>query len=101
MDLITSIGVVAASLTTGSFVPQAIKTVRSRNTQSISLLLYVAFSLGASLWLLYGILVSDVPIILANSLTSILSLIILSFKLRERTQRAGLNGEGDFGHDRE
>jgi len=75
-------GYVAAILTTSSFVPQAVKTLRSRNTSGISLAMYVIFTLGVALWLVYGIFLDSWPMILANSVTLLLSVSILSLKLR-------------------
>lgn len=79
---ITAIGLVAASLTTIAFVPQVIKTWRSRSAKDLSLGMFGIFSMGVLLWLTYGLLVNDLPIILANTFTLILSSIILYFKVR-------------------
>jgi len=79
---ITAIGLVAASLTTIAFVPQVIKTWRSKSAKDLSLGMFGIFSLGVLLWLTYGLLVNDLPIILANTFTLILSSIILYFKVR-------------------
>ena len=75
-------GYAAAILTTGSFVPQAVMTIRSRNTSGISLAMYVIFTLGVALWLLYGIALKSGPMILANSVTLALAGTILALKLR-------------------
>jgi MtN3 and saliva related transmembrane protein len=75
-------GYAAAVLTTGSFVPQAVMTIRTRNTSSISLAMYVIFTLGVALWLLYGIAVQSGPMILANTVTLGLAATILGLKLR-------------------
>jgi len=75
-------GYVAAILTTSSFLPQALKTLRSRNTSGISLAMYVIFTIGVALWLVYGIFLVSWPMILANSVTLLLSLSILLLKLR-------------------
>ncbi|MEP2772938.1 MAG: SemiSWEET transporter [Fulvivirga sp.] len=79
---ITAIGLVAASLTTIAFIPQVIKTWRSKSAKDLSLGMFGIFSLGVLLWLTYGLLVNDLPIILANTFTLILSSIILYFKVR-------------------
>lgn len=76
------LGYVAALLTTGSFVPQAIKTLRSRNTTGISLAMYVVFTLGVALWLGYGIALGSWPMILANTITLGLAATILALKIR-------------------
>jgi MtN3 and saliva related transmembrane protein len=76
------LGYVAAALTTVAFVPQAFKTVRSRDTSGISLGMYVIFTTGVAFWLVYGLALSALPIILANSITLPLAATILALKLR-------------------
>ncbi len=75
-------GIIAAVLTTGSFLPQAIKIIREKETAGISLAMYMMFSLGITSWLIYGIMLHSYPIILANSVTLILSCIILAVKIK-------------------
>ena len=82
MDWIDTIGSVAASLTTLSFVPQALKTFKTRDVSGISLGMYTAFTLGVALWLIYGILIGAWPVIIANAVTLVLALAILVMKLR-------------------
>ena len=82
MDWIDSIGSVAAALTTLSFVPQAIKTFKTRDVSGISLGMYASFTLGVALWLVYGCLLGAWPIIIANAITLALALAILVMKLR-------------------
>lgn len=84
MELETIVGYLAATLTTVSFVPQAYKVIRTRDTESISLVMYILFSGGVAMWLLYGIVLTNFPIILANSITLSLSLVILYFKITQR-----------------
>ena len=76
------IGFIAAFLTTFSFLPQAIKTIKEKNTESISLLMYSMFSLGVFLWMIYGLVNHDSPLFIANVITFIFSFIILILKLR-------------------
>jgi len=76
------LGFAAAALTTGAFLPQAVKTIRSRNTSGISLAMYVIFTIGVLLWLLYGLRIGSWPMIIANTITLGLALTILGFKLR-------------------
>lgn len=76
------IGSVAAVLTTIAFVPQAVKTWRSRHAHDLSLSMFLVFTLGVLCWLLYGVLIGSWPIIIANTITAILSGSILFFKLR-------------------
>jgi MtN3 and saliva related transmembrane protein len=78
------IGSCAAILTTASFVPQAWHTFRTRDVSGISLSMYTLFTLGVALWLVYGILLLAWPIIIANTITTSLALLILLMKLRYR-----------------
>jgi MtN3 and saliva related transmembrane protein len=73
---------VAAFCTTISFVPQLIRVWRLRSAREISLIMFLIFSLGTALWLLYGIFIHSVPVILANAVTMALSLAILALKVR-------------------
>ena len=75
-------GFVAAALTTFSFVPQAVKTIRSKDTRGISLWMYLTFTVGIVFWLGYGLVLMSWPMIIANVITLLLSLMILSMKLR-------------------
>jgi len=74
-------GYVAALLTTTSFLPQAMMTIRSRDTHSLSLGMYSLFTAGVVFWLLYGIHKQDIAIITANTLTLLLASLILAIKL--------------------
>jgi MtN3 and saliva related transmembrane protein len=78
------IGSIAAVATTISFIPQAVKVLTTRDTRSISLLMYLVFSVGVSLWLVYGILRKDIPVACANGVTLLLALVILYCKIREK-----------------
>lgn len=82
LPLLTLAGYCAAVLTTVSFVPQLIRVWRLRSARDISLTMFLAFSLGVLLWLIYGISLHSIPMILANGLTLALSLTILILKLR-------------------
>jgi MtN3 and saliva related transmembrane protein len=84
MSLTEIIGSFAALLTTCSFIPQALKTFRTRDVSGISLGMYGAFTAGVALWLVYGILLMAWPIIIANVITLSLALSILLMKLRYR-----------------
>ena len=77
-------GYVAATLTTLAFVPQAVKTIRSRDTKAISLVMYVVFTVGVVFWLAYGIALRSWPMIVSNIITLGLSGTILWLKLRYR-----------------
>ena len=76
------IGAAAATLTTLSFVPQAIKTLRTRDTRGISAWMYATFTVGVMLWLAYGLYLHSWPMIVSNIITVILSASILVMKLR-------------------
>lgn len=82
MDLTTLLGLIAAFLTTGAFVPQVVKTWKTRSTGDLSLGMFLMLFLGTACWLTYGLVKNDLPIILANGLTLSLSFIILYFKIR-------------------
>ena len=75
------IGYLAATLTTASFLPQALLTIRTRDTESLSLSMYSLFTLGVLCWLIYGVYISNKAIIFANAITLVLAASILSFKI--------------------
>jgi len=77
------IGYAGAFLTTLAFFPQAWKVIKTRETHSISLAMYVLFTAGVFLWLLYGLLIESLPVVCANAVTLALSGIILTIKLKE------------------
>ncbi|WP_437744740.1 SemiSWEET transporter [Sorangium sp. So ce1504] len=79
---VTTLGLVAATLTTISFLPQVLRTLRTRDTRSISVGMYAAFVTGVGLWLVYGLLTQDVPIVVANAVTLVLSGAVFLLKLR-------------------
>ncbi|VTT26148.1 SemiSWEET transporter [Streptococcus gordonii] len=76
------IGSIAAVLTTFAFLPQVIKVIKSKDTESIALGMYLMQVLGIALWLAHGLVIQDLPLILANSVSFILSGIILVYKIR-------------------
>lgn len=82
MVLVDAVGYFAASCTTLAFLPQAVKVIRDKDTRSLSLGMYVLFTVGVGLWLAYGILKDDYVITLANAVTIIFSLAILVTKIR-------------------
>lgn len=82
MDYAQIIGSVAGILTTMSFVPQVVQVVKTKQTRDISLLMFLLFITGIFCWLIYGILMQSLPIILANTFTGALALVILFYKLR-------------------
>jgi MtN3 and saliva related transmembrane protein len=86
MELEILIGYVAAFLTTVSFIPQVVQIYKTKNTDSISGLMYLIFCFGVALWLFYGVIISSMPVIIANSITLVLSLYILVMKLKNKTK---------------
>ena len=82
MAFTTIIGLTAAALTTAATFPQVIKSWKTKKTEDISLLMYTALTVGVVLWLLYGILINDLPVILANALTFVMVASVLGMKIR-------------------
>lgn len=76
------VGALAACLTTASFVPQAWLSFRTRDVSGISLGMYSVFTVGVALWLAYGWLLGSWPMVIANTITLALALMILAMKLR-------------------
>jgi MtN3 and saliva related transmembrane protein len=76
------LGYLAAFCTTSSFLPQAILTIRTKDTESLSLGMYSLFTFGVVLWLIYGIYKQDFAIICGNAITLILATTILSYKIK-------------------
>ena len=75
-------GYAAAFLTTFSFLPQAVMTIRTKNTSGISRGMYLMFTVGVALWLVYGIALQSWPMIFANTVTLGLASTVLALKLR-------------------
>ena len=75
------LGYLAATLTTAAFVPQALLTLRTRDVRGISLGMYGAFTLGVALWMVYGLILREWPIVLANAVTLALASVILATKI--------------------
>lgn len=82
MVYVEIIGFAAGTLTTISFLPQVLKIVRTRHTRDISLGMFAMLGTGIFLWLVYGILIGSLPVILANAISFILTLIIVIFKVK-------------------
>lgn len=76
------ISAIAAVLTTAAFVPQAAHIIRHKETKAISLIMYLTFASGVALWLVFGILIGNWPIMLSNAITLMLTLAIIGMKLR-------------------
>ncbi len=82
MEYVIYLGFLAGILTTIAFLPQVIKSWKTRKTEDISIVMFLILCLGIFLWIIYGLLIKDFPIILANLITFILAFIILFFKLK-------------------
>ncbi|OYY95347.1 MAG: hypothetical protein B7Y41_02260 [Hydrogenophilales bacterium 28-61-23] len=82
MDSLDSLGLVATAFTTSSFVPQVWRTWKTRDVSGISLPTYVIITLGLALWLVYGLLKNDLPLIVANAMMVVLTGAITVMKLK-------------------
>lgn len=82
IDYIAVIGLIAGTLTTASLLPQVIKTIRIKETRDISISMYIILATGMLLWVIYGALIDALPIILANTFSLILALIVLILKIK-------------------
>ena len=80
------LGYVAAVCTTVAFVPQVVKTYKSKSAESLSLGMFLFFTSGVVLWLVYGFMINEYPIIVANLFTLVLAVILIYFKLRYKNQ---------------
>ncbi|UTW05297.1 SemiSWEET family sugar transporter [Amphritea atlantica] len=78
------IGIAAACCTTLSFVPQVIQILKSRDTAGISVAMYTIFTTGVFFWVVYGFVIWDLPVLLANSVTLILTLSVLMLTITQR-----------------
>ena len=91
MTWVEIVGALAGTLTTIAFIPQVVKTWRSRSAEDISLFMFLLFSTGVALWLVYGIAIGSLPVIAANAITLLLATSILVLKIRYiRSQRRRL-----------
>lgn len=71
LNLVSLIGLAAASCTTWSFLPQVIRLIKTHDARAISLTMYIILTTGVLLWLIYGIIIGDLPLILSNIITLI------------------------------
>ena len=78
-----SIGIMAAILTTSAFIPQVYKIYKEKKAQGVSLTMYLIMFVGVLLWLVYGVLIGSIAIIVANSVTAVLQLFVIIFKLKK------------------
>jgi MtN3 and saliva related transmembrane protein len=76
------IGLMGGTLTTISFVPQVLRVWKTRSAKDLSFTMFLLFAIGVLLWLIYGIILKEWPVILANSVTLVFTIIILIFKIK-------------------
>ena len=74
-------GYIAAILTTAAFIPQLIKTLKTKKAEDVSLVTLIMFIVGVLCWIIYGYKISSIPILLANLITLLLNLLILISKI--------------------
>ncbi|HGY6764105.1 TPA: SemiSWEET transporter [Escherichia coli] len=87
MDTILLTGLFAAFFTTFAFAPQSIKTIRTRNTEGISVIMYIMFLTGVISWIAYGIMRSDFAVLIANIVTLFLAAPVLVITLINRRKK--------------
>ena len=83
-DFVNTVGTIAATLTTISFLPQTVKVIRTKHTKDLSLVMYILLTVGIALWTFYGVLFGQWPIIISNIVALPLTATILYMKLREK-----------------
>lgn len=79
---VDALGYVAAVFATGSFVPQVLKTWRTRSAADLSLVMLCSHIVGMVLWLVYGVMIESTPVVAANAIAVVLDLALLALKLR-------------------
>ena len=84
MDFTEILGLFAAAATTASLIPQAVKTIKTKDMKSISTGMYSLYTAGTGMWLVYGILSKNLPVILSNAIAVVLAAVILTYKLRSK-----------------
>lgn len=82
MDNTLIIGLIAASLTTFAFLPQSIRAIRSKHTKDISLSMLIMLEIGVIIWIIYGTMISDIPLLAANTISFIFVSITLALKIK-------------------
>jgi MtN3 and saliva related transmembrane protein len=88
MEHTTVLGLIAAFCTTAAFIPQVFQIIRTGNVDGISLQMYTIFTFGVGMWLAYGLIVKDIPMIAANLVTFILAATVLSLTIYKRAKKA-------------
>ena len=87
MDHLTIIGLLAGLVTTSGFIPQVIKGYRSGSMEDVSLFMPLVLMMGMTLWLIYGVFLSDLPIVLWNGVAIGLNAVLIVLKLRSAGQK--------------
>jgi MtN3 and saliva related transmembrane protein len=82
--MLETLGYIAGTLTTIAFVPQVVQIYKSKSAKDVSLAMFLLFTLGVVMWLTYGLMTHSLPVVAANSVTLLLSLVILFFKFKYR-----------------
>lgn len=82
MNTTTIIGLIACLLTTGAFLPQIIKTVKTKETKDISLSMYIIYIVGVLVWFVYGFMIEETAILIGNTFSFIFGMIMLIMKLK-------------------
>ena len=81
-NFVSIIGMIAAFCTTIAQLPQVIKVLKTHQTRDISLWMYIIINIGVVLWLIYGLYIYDFPLIIANAITFILTMVVLIMKIK-------------------
>jgi len=81
MNLATLIGLIAGLTTTAAFLPQIIKTIKTKDTKSISLAMYIVYVIGVIIWFIYGAMIGEAAILISNSFSFLFGLTMLIMKL--------------------
>lgn len=84
MNNVQLLGLAAGAITTSAFIPQIIKIVQTRSAKDISIGMFILFSTGVSMWLVYGLMVRDIPVICANAVALMFNLVTIALKLKYR-----------------
>ena len=84
IDIRDAVGYAAATLTTVAFIPQVLKSWRTRDLSGVSLTMYSLFTFGVALWLVYGFILDSWPIIIGNTITLTLASVVLILKVMHR-----------------
>jgi len=84
MDLLHVVGLIATVFTTGAYVPQALKIIKTKSTQSLSVPTYTMISIGSAMWVYYAFTRNDIPVMIANGVTGMLTIVILLLKFTSK-----------------